>query len=141
MRQSLSAAALATSMSTSSSTIVSVQPLLSSFSNPPTPIPTKSSSSSDTVSGGTIAGAVVGCVVGNAAILIIGYIVLRRYRRDKLQKEEVGNVSKQLWEERKTDSGIHNMSELPNSSGPAEMGGFYEAHESPGRKLASELPT
>jgi hypothetical protein len=83
----------------------------------------------------------VGCVVGIAAILIIGYIVLRRYRRGRLQKEEVGNVSKQLLEEIKTDSGIYTMSELPNSSGPAGMEGFYEAHESPGRKLASELPT
>jgi hypothetical protein len=138
---SLSAVALATSLSTSSSTIVSDQPPPSSLSSSPTPIPTKSSSSSDTVSGGTIAGAVVGCVVGIAAILIIGYIVLRRCPRGKLQKEEVGHVSKQLWEERKTHSGIHNMSELPNSSAPAEMGGVYEAHELPGRKLASELPT
>jgi hypothetical protein len=138
---SLSAAALSTSLSTTSSTILSVQSTPSSFSSSPTPIPTKSSSSSDTVSGGTIAGAVVGCVVGVATVLIIGYVVLRRYRRGKVPREEVSNTSKQSWDERKIDSGTHDISELPNSSGPAEIGGAYEAHELPGRKLASELPT
>jgi hypothetical protein len=139
---SLSAAALAPSVSTaSSSTISSVQSPSSSFSSPSSPIPTKSSSSPDTVPGGTIAGAVVGCVVGLSAVLIIGFVVFRRYRRGKFPKEQLGHVSKQSWEERKTNNDSHNMFELPNSSGPAELGGVYKAHELPARKLASELPT
>jgi hypothetical protein len=84
---------------------------------------------------------VVGCVVGLSAVLIIGFVVFRRYRRGKFPKEQLGHVSKQSWEERKTNNDSHNMFELPNSSGPAELGGVYKAHELPARKLASELPT
>jgi hypothetical protein len=138
---SLSAAALATSQSMSSSTILSVQSPPSSSSDAPIPTPTTSSSSSDTVPGGTIAGAVVGCVVGVAAVLVVVYIVFRRHRRGGSPKEEVGDFSKQSLDGRKTDNCTHNLFELPNSSGPVEIGGTYEAHELLGRKLASELPT
>jgi hypothetical protein len=123
--------------------MMSVQSPPSSFSSSPTPtrIPKSSSSSSDTVPGATIAGAVVGRVVGVAALLVIGYVVLRRYRRGRLPKEEVGNVSKHSWGEKKTENGTHNMYELPSPAVTAEIGGNLEAHELPGRKLARELPT
>ena len=136
---SLSTAALATS----SSEIPSVQssPTSQSSSSPLSspPEPTNSSENSDTLPGGTIAGIVVGCIVGVAAIIVAGYVINRRHRRDKNATEHISNVSKQLLEKEEPDNKAWVTSELPEHRTPVEIGSGHEAHELPDRQKPSEL--
>ena len=136
---SLSAAALATRPLAISSVQLSTtsQSVPSSLSSPLES--TNPGEDPETLPGGTIAGIVVGCVVGVAAIIVAGYVIIRRHRRGKNATNHMNNVSEQLLEKEEPDNMTGIASELPENRVPVEIGGGYEAFELPDRQKPSEL--
>jgi hypothetical protein len=136
---SLSTAALAMSPSAISSVQSSPtsQSLPSSLSSPLRP--TNSIEDSNTLPGSTIAGVVVGCVVGVAAIIVAGFVIIRRHRHGKNATKHMSNVTKQLLKKEEPDNMTCIASELPELPALVEIGGGFEAHELPDRQKPSEL--
>lgn len=79
------------------------------------------------------------CVIGIAAVVIVGYFVLRRRRRGKIAQTGTGDVAKEWREDRKADNSTYSIHELPEESAVSEVEGNHNVHELRGKNVASEL--
>ena len=81
----------------------------------------------------------MGCAVGVAAIIVAGYVIIKRHRRSRNATKDMSNISKQLLEKEEPDNMACIASELPGHPTPVEIGEGYRAYELPDRQKPSEL--